>query len=69
MDQNALAGTDAERPIHRACLVPGCPCKAERIVSTRRSAFLAAVARTSGEAAGSHRSPEPAWRFVGLPIA
>ena len=29
----------------RACLVPGCPCKDARIVSQRRAAFFAAMAR------------------------
>jgi hypothetical protein len=69
MDPRPQARTDAtERPIHRACLVAGCPCKADN-VSTGRTARLAVVARTIGETAGRHRSPDPAWRFVGLPIA
>ena len=70
MDQRTQARTDAAgRPIHRACLVAGCPCKADGIVSTARTARLAVVARIIGETAGRHRSPDPAWRFVGLPIA
>jgi len=68
MDQTAKAQANV-RPIHRACLVPGCPCKAERTVSARQVALVAAVAASNGETAGRHRSPDPAWRFVGLPIA
>jgi hypothetical protein len=68
MDQSSQARTN-ERPIHRACLVAGCPCKADGIVPARQAAIVAAVARTTGETAGRYRSPDPAWRFVGLPIA
>jgi hypothetical protein len=67
MDQTSPARTN-ERPIHRACLVAGCPCKADGTVSARQTALAAIVAR-KGETAGRHRSPDPAWRFVGLPIA
>jgi hypothetical protein len=67
MDQTSQARTN-ERPIHRACLVAGCPCKADGIVTARQTALSAIVAR-SGETAGRYRSPDPAWRFVGLPIA
>ena len=67
MDQTSQARTN-ERPIHRACLVAGCPCKADGAVTARQTALSAIVVR-SGETAGRHRSPDPAWRFVGLPIA
>jgi hypothetical protein len=67
MDQSSKART-AERPIHRACLVAGCPCKADSTVPARHTSLVAAVART-GETVGRHRSPDPTWRFVGLPIA
>ena len=67
MDQSSQARAN-ERPIHRACLVAGCPCKADGIVSARHTSLIAGVART-GETTGRHRSPDPAWRFVGLPIA
>jgi hypothetical protein len=71
MDQTTQARSDAaaERPIHRACLVSGCPCKADRIVPSNRTALVAAAAFVIGEADGRDRSPDPAWRFVGLPIA
>jgi hypothetical protein len=68
MDQTSKAQPN-ERPIHRACLVVGCPCKAEGIVSTRPAAPGATAARSNGETRGRHRSPVPTWRFVGLPIA
>jgi hypothetical protein len=68
MDQSSKVRTN-ERPIHRACLVAGCPCKADRTVSVRRIALVATVAASNGETVGRHRSPDPAWRFVGLPIA
>jgi len=68
MDQTSKANTN-ERPIHRACLVVGCPCMADGIATGRKIALAAMGARTSGETAGRHRSPDPAWRFVGLPIA
>ena len=67
MDQTSTARTN-ERPIHRACLVAGCPCKADGIVSARHTSLIAVVARTA-ETTGRHRSPDPTWRFVGLPIA
>jgi hypothetical protein len=44
-----------------ACLVAGCTCKDARIVSIRRAAFFAAVARRSGETADRHVAPEPGW--------
>jgi hypothetical protein len=49
-----------------ACLVAGCSCKDARIVSFRRAAFFAAVARRTGETADRIIAPEPTWR---LPVA
>jgi hypothetical protein len=46
-----------------ACLVAGCPCKDARIVSHRRAAFYAAIARRSGETADRLIAPDPAWRI------
>ena len=46
-----------------ACLVPGCPCKDARIVSHRRAAFFADVARRRGETADRSIAPDPAWRM------
>jgi hypothetical protein len=47
----------------RACLVPGCPCKDARIVSHRRAAFFAVIARRNGETADRSISPDPEWRL------
>ena len=46
-----------------ACLVAGCSCKDARIVSSRRAAFFAAVARQTGETADRVIAPEPSWRL------
>ena len=45
------------------CLVAVCPCKDARIVSHRRAAFFAAVARQTGETADRVIAPDPAWRI------
>ena len=50
----------------RGCLVPGCPCKDARIVSQRRAAFFAALARDHGETADRAVPPEPGWRIPTL---
>jgi hypothetical protein len=69
MDRKGRVAVDAsQRPTHHACLVIGCPCKADQVVPTRRIASVANAVRTNGEPGGRYRSPEPAWRFVGLPI-
>jgi hypothetical protein len=46
-----------------ACLVSGCPCKDARIVSFRRAAFYAAVARDHGETADRSIEADPTWRL------
>jgi hypothetical protein len=46
-----------------ACLVAGCTCKDARIISLRRAAFFAAVARDAGETADRHIAPDPTWRI------
>lgn len=46
-----------------ACLVAGCTCKDARIVSHRRAAFFAAVARQTGQTADRVIAPEPVWRL------
>jgi hypothetical protein len=56
----------AEPAPSRACLVAGCTCKDARIVSIRRAAFFAAVARQTGETADRVIASEPSWR---LPVA
>ena len=46
-----------------ACLVAGCPCKDARIVSHRRAAFYAAVARQTGQTADRVIAVDPTWRL------
>lgn len=46
-----------------ACLVAGCPCKDARILSVRRAAFFAAVARRSGETADRIIAVDRAWQL------
>ncbi len=53
-------------PALGACLVAGCPCKDPRIVSHRRAAFFAAVAREHGETASRTVAPEPDWQIPTL---
>ena len=48
------------------CLVAGCPCKDARIVSHRRAAFFAAVARLGGETADRVVPVDPTWRIPAL---
>jgi hypothetical protein len=62
-DQVRLGESDESGQLrgHRACLVAGCPCKDPRIVSHRRAAFFAAVARRAGETANRMITPEPGW--------
>jgi hypothetical protein len=52
----------------RACLVAGCPCKDPRIVSHRRAAFFAAVAREHGETANRAVAPDPEWAIPSLTL-
>ena len=53
-------------PARRACLVEGCPCKDARIVSTRRGAYFATVAKSRGETADRVVAAEAEWR---LPVS
>ena len=46
-----------------ACLVAGCPCKDARIVSIRRAAFFAAVARRTGRPPTASIASESSWRL------
>jgi hypothetical protein len=46
-----------------ACLVAGCTCKDARIVSHRRAAFFAAVARQTGQTADRVIAAEPDWQL------
>jgi hypothetical protein len=48
------------------CLVAGCPCKDPRIVSHRRAAFFAAVAKEHGETANRTVAADPDWQIPTL---
>lgn len=50
-------------PLRGPCLVAGCPCKDARIVSRRKAAYFASVARTSGETADRIIPVDPEWRI------
>ena len=50
-----------ETPARGACLVSGCTCKDARIVSYRRAAFFAAMARRSGQTADRAPAVESDW--------
>jgi hypothetical protein len=54
---------------HCACLVSGCTCKDARIVSYRRAAFFAAVARRSGQTANRIIAVEPGWRIPSAEVS
>jgi hypothetical protein len=45
------------------CLTDGCTCKDTRIVSTRRAAFYAALARAHGETADRVIPVESGWQL------
>lgn len=60
-------GRSTDPPGRRACLVPGCTCKDARIVSHRRAAFYAVLARDHGETADRIVEPDPEWRFATSP--
>jgi hypothetical protein len=55
--------TTTTAPTRRACLVGGCACKDARIVSNRRAAYFAAVARSNGQTANRVVAIEAAWRL------
>ncbi|HYC07408.1 MAG TPA: hypothetical protein VEG29_05740 [Candidatus Binatia bacterium] len=48
-------------PTRVACLNDGCPCKDARIVSHRRAAFFAALAKSRGETADRVVEVDPDW--------
>lgn len=67
-DQFHIAIIDADTvpspPQRSACLVQGCPCKDARIVSRRRTAFFASIARRTGETADRVIPADPSWAFT-----
>ena len=56
-------------PARNACLTAGCSCKDARIVSYRRAAFYATIARGSGETADRVVPAEPGWRIPAVVAA
>ena len=54
---------------HGRCLVAGCPCKDARIVSLRRAAFFADLARRAGETANRVIAPDAGWRLPAPSLA
>lgn len=62
MNAAQISTTEAQ-PSRRACLVNGCPCKDARIISQRRIAYVASLARTNGETADRIVPVEAGWRL------
>ena len=56
-------------PARKACLTAGCSCRDARIVSYRRAAFYATVARGSGQTADRVVPAEPGWRIPAVVAA
>jgi hypothetical protein len=50
-------------PTQRACLGAGCACKDARIVSHRRAAYFAVLARANGQTANRIVDVESEWRL------
>ena len=50
-------------PSRSACLVDGCPCKDARIISQRRIAYVASLAKANGETADRIIPVEAGWRL------
>lgn len=63
MDAPQTSITETTIPSRSACLVDGCPCKDARIISTRRVAFVASLARANGETADRIVPVEAGWRI------
>ena len=61
LDDTTITATTA--PTRRACLVAGCACKDARIVSYRRAAYFAVVARSNGQTANRVVAVEADWRL------
>ena len=61
-DQRPRSAPPTSAPALRTgCLVEGCTCKDARIVSPRRAAFFARIARLNGETADRVMPVEAAW--------
>ncbi len=68
MDDAPATTEQLDEPTTRspsACLAAGCPCRDARIVSHRRAAFFAAVARERGQTADRRVDVDLSWRLPG----
>ena len=74
MHQRTTIGTSftLDRPIHRACVVPGCWCGSTTTAGTRSARSAPdpgpATRQTRGFEAGATNLTAIAWRCVGLPV-
>jgi len=59
--ENAEIAETTYIPAPKACPTMGCSCRDARIVSIRRVAFYAAVARSSGQTADRIIPADPEW--------
>lgn len=59
--------TATGRSVRPGCLVVGCGCKDPRIISRRRVAFFAALAKDLGETADRSIQADPSWALVVTP--
>jgi hypothetical protein len=65
MNAAQITTTEAQ-PSRRSCLVDGCPCKDARIISQRRIAYVASLAKANGETADRIVPVEDGWRLPSL---
>jgi len=73
MDQRSTIGTSLplDRPIHRACVVPGCWCRSTTAAIQSANGTVERVSNTSPMRRVDAASPnltDIAWRCVGLPV-
>ena len=62
--QKILEATTLPEPsLRRGCRTDGCTCEDRRIVSHRRAAFFAELARQRGETADRVIAPQRGWRI------
>jgi hypothetical protein len=61
--------TTTTRAVKRACRADGCTCEDGRIVSPRRAAFFATLARANGQTANRRIAAEDGWRLPQDPAA
>jgi hypothetical protein len=70
--RNGIGGLTLDRPIHRACVVPGCPCgslSSEPSVRRTSARDRSRAVRANLDRGAASLAIDPAWHSVGLPIA